>query len=150
MALKIYFAGPLFQTYEREWISAQASRLRAAGYEVFVPHEQVFPEPLEPRGVFAKDVEGLSGANVILAVLDGAQVDDGTACEIGMFWALMQNDPSKKRIIGIINDSRKQPGHYEEGVQINLFVAGAVLDRGCYCYSMDEVMAELEKIKGLA
>ena len=84
---------------------------------------------------------------MLLAVLDGVQVDDGTACEIGIFWSMMQTGLKKKRIIGLINDSRKQPGTYVEGIQINLFVAGAVLSSGGYCYSIDEVLAELTRFE---
>lgn len=148
MAIKIYFAGPLFQPYERQFISDSAKRLREAGYEVFVPHEQPHDNgPLTPAKCFAKDMSGLGPANVILAILDGVQIDDGTAVEIGIFWAQMQKDPSKKKIIGLINDSRKQKEKGPEGIDINLFLAGAVLDGGCYCYNMDEVMEELAKIK---
>ncbi len=149
MALKIYFAGPLFQPYEREFISASAKRLREAGYEVFVPHEQPREEgtPLTPKSCFDKDMSGLGPANVILAILDGVQVDDGTAVEIGIFWAQMQQNKSKKKIIGLINDSRKQAEKGPEGIDLNLFLAGAVLDGGCYCYNMDQVMEELAKIE---
>jgi nucleoside 2-deoxyribosyltransferase len=148
MAIKIYFAGPLFQPYERQWISEQAVRLRAAGYEVFVPHEQPKTDgPLTPKKCFDKDMEGLGPANVILAILDGVQTDDGTACEIGIFWAQSQTNPAKKKIIGLINDSRKQATNGPEVHDVNLFLAGAILDKGVYCYNMDQVMEELAKIK---
>ena len=42
---------------------------------------------------------GIERADAMLAILDGPSVDDGTACEIGMFHALMQSDPSKKGIV---------------------------------------------------
>ena len=43
----------------------------------------------------------------MLAILDGPSVDDGTACEIGMFHALMQSDASKKGIVGLLTDIRR-------------------------------------------
>ena len=49
-------------------------------------------------------------------------VDDGTACEIGIFYALMQSDPTKKGIVGLLTDLRSTLGH--EGHGLNLFVAG--------------------------
>jgi len=38
-------------------------------------------------------------SNAVLALLDGPMVDDGTASEIGIFWAAMQSDPSKKELL---------------------------------------------------
>ena len=49
-------------------------------------------------------------------------VDDGTACEIGIFYALMQSDPAKKGIVGLLTDLRSTLGH--EGHGLNLFVQG--------------------------
>ena len=44
-------------------------------------------------------------------------VDDGTACEIGIFYALMQADPSKKGILGLLTDLRGTRGHEGHGLQ---------------------------------
>ena len=54
----------------------------------------------------------------MLAILDGSAVDDGTACEIGMFHALMQSDDSKKGIVGLLTDIRGRRG---ESIGVNLF-----------------------------
>jgi len=75
-------------------------------------------------------------------VLDGPMVDDGTACEIGIFYALMQADPSKKGILGLLTDLRStRLGH--EGHGLNLFVLGCVEAAGKVCGSLDEVVAAL-------
>ena len=72
--------------------SACAARLRAEGFDVFVPHEEALALDNTPADViFAKDYAGLHDADAVLAVLDGPQTDDGTACEIGIFYALMQS-----------------------------------------------------------
>ena len=95
--MRVYFAGPLFTPYERSFIDECAARLRADGIEVFVPHENALAEiDTSPSTIFAKDWEGLANADAVVAMLDGSMVDDGTACEIGIFYALMQSDPSKK------------------------------------------------------
>jgi nucleoside 2-deoxyribosyltransferase-like protein len=101
-ALKIYFAGPLFTPYERSFIDECAAALRADGFEVFVPHEHELATGVDVTAarIFAKDRPGIERADAMLAILDGPSVDDGTACEIGMFHALMQSDPSKKGIVG--------------------------------------------------
>ena len=43
--MKIYFAGALFTPYGRRFIDECAATLRAAGIDVFVPHEQELATP---------------------------------------------------------------------------------------------------------
>ena len=135
--LKIYFAGPLFTPYERAFIDECAASLRADGFEVFVPHEHELAIGIDvtPAGIFAKDRPGIEGAEAMLAILDGPSVDDGTACEIGMFHALMQSDSSKKGIVGLLTDIRGMRG---ESTGVNLFVRGAIEDVGQVVASLDE------------
>ncbi|TML88654.1 MAG: hypothetical protein E6G09_01830 [Actinobacteria bacterium] len=119
-----------------------AGRLRADGIEVFVPHENALAEAdTSAATIFAKDWQGLSDADAVVAVLDGPMVDDGTACEIGMFYALMQTDSTKKGIVGLLTDLRSTLGH--EGHGLNLFVLGCIEAAGKVCNSMDEVSAAL-------
>jgi nucleoside 2-deoxyribosyltransferase len=169
--MKIYFAGPLFTPYVRQFISEHAQILRENNIEPFVPHESfkpvIAPEiveslveqgllkqedlkeqsasdlaiellrkgrltreqlglpPRSPELIFEKDYAGLAGANAMVALLDGTQVDDGTACEIGIFYGLLREDPSKKGIVGFMADSRglRRANH---GYGINLFVLGVI------------------------
>ena len=140
--MRVYFAGPLFTSYERAFIDECAGRLRADGTEVFVPHENALAEgDTSAAAIFAKDWQGLSDADAVVAVLDGPMVDDGTACEIGMFYALMQTDSTKKGIVGLLTDLRSTLGH--EGHGLNLFVLGCIEAAGKVCNSMDEVSAAL-------
>jgi len=105
--VRVYFAGPLFTPYERSFIDECAARLRADGIEVFVPHENALAAgDTSPATIFHKDWDGLVGADAVVAVLDGSMVDDGTACEIGIFYALMQGDPTKKGIVPLITCCR--------------------------------------------
>ena len=108
--MRIYFAGPLFTPAERGFIDECAVQLRAAGYDVFVPHEHelALNDTVTAERIFAKDYEALSTANAVLAILDGPTIDDGTACEIGIFYGLMQDDPSKVGIVGMTHDIRYQ------------------------------------------
>jgi hypothetical protein len=68
---------------------------------VFVPHEHelALDGTVTAERILAWDWAGLSEANAVLALLDGPTIDDGTACEIGIFYALMQSDPGKKGIV---------------------------------------------------
>jgi hypothetical protein len=144
--LKIYFAGPLFTPYERSFIDECAAALRGDGFEVFVPHEHELATGvgISAAWVFAKDRPGIEHADAMLAILDGPSVDDGTACEIGMFHALMQCDPSKKGIVGLLTDIRGLRG---ESTGVNLFVQGAIQDVGRIVASIDEARAVLRAWK---
>ena len=142
--MKVYFAGPLFTPYERAFIDECAAGLRADGFDVFVPHEHELAtdERVTAAWIFAKDRAGVEGAEALLALLDGPAVDDGTACEIGMFHALMQSDPRKKGIVGLLTDLRANRG---ESAGVNLFVQGAIEDAGTIVGSLDEALQVLRR-----
>jgi nucleoside 2-deoxyribosyltransferase len=140
--MRVYLAGPLFTPYERAYIDECAARLRAVGIEVFVPHENALAAgDTAAATIFQKDWDGVAGANAVVAILDGPMVDDGTACEVGIFYALMQSDPTKKGIIGLLTDLRATRGH--EGHGLNLFVEGCIQAGGTICNSMDDVVEVL-------
>jgi len=140
--MRIYFAGPLFTPYERQFIDECAATLRADGFEVFVPHEHELATGADVTAawIFAKDRPGIEGADALLAILDGPSVDDGTACEIGMFHALAQHDGSKKGIVGLLTDIRGARG---ESLGVNLFVQGVIEDAGRVVATFEEAHATL-------
>ena len=88
----VYLAASMFTPYERAFLDDCAARLRAEGFDVFVPHEQkgLVGVDVTAEAVFAADAGGVEDADAMLAVLDGPSVDDGTACEIGLFHGLKQ------------------------------------------------------------
>jgi hypothetical protein len=145
--MKVYFAGPLFTIYEREYISRCAAQLREYGLDPFVPHENYKPpQPDDKRSVakrcLDKDFAAISEANAMLALINGTEVDDGTAAEIGIFYALGLRDPSKKGIVALHDDWRtKENG---EGKPLNLFVAGCLEKGGAICHSLDEALRQLQ------
>lgn len=141
--MRVYFAGPLFTPYERSYIDECAARLRSEGIEVFVPHENALAAgDTSPATIFQNDWDGLVAADAVVALLDGPLVDDGTACEIGIFYALMQSDPAKTGIVGLLTDLRSKFGH--EGHGLNLFVEGCIDAGGTIVGSVDEVIEVLE------
>jgi nucleoside 2-deoxyribosyltransferase len=188
--MKIYFAGPLFTPYVRDFISKHAQILRDNGIDPFVPHESFNPEVtadmvdlllgkgllteeqldkqpaaelvvnlmrtgrvkpqelglprLGPETIFDKDMEGVSSANAVVALLDGTQVDDGTACEIGIFYGLSRRDPTKKGIAAFTTDSRgvRKPEH---GYGINMFVLGVIDEIGQVFVDFDDVVEQLKQ-----
>jgi nucleoside 2-deoxyribosyltransferase len=80
--VKIYLAGPLFTSAERDWNVGLADRLGAAGHEVWLP--QAHPAAQRTaRAIFVKDLEGLDWADGVVAIMDGADPDSGTCWECG-------------------------------------------------------------------
>ncbi|HET8557256.1 MAG TPA: nucleoside 2-deoxyribosyltransferase, partial [Gaiellaceae bacterium] len=122
--MRIYLAGSIFTPYERAFLDDCASRLRAEGFDVFVPHEQdLVGLDATAAAVFAVDAGGVESADAVLAVLDGPSVDDGTACEIGLFHGLKQRDPERKGVVGLLTDLRaERRGEFAT----NLFVRGCI------------------------
>ena len=151
--MKIYLAGPLFNAGERGFLSEIAARLRALNFEVFVPHEQfVEQEGVDPKAVFTTDLVGVRAANAVLAWIDGAQVDDGTATEIGIFTQLCATDPSRyKGIVGLCTDLRMVR---RRGVApadgINLFVSGAIQSVGEIAWSVDDAINAMVRLRDRA
>lgn len=99
--VKLYIAGPLFTSAERDWNGGLATALRDAGHEVFLPQEQ---EPgMDAPGIFSTDVRGIDWADALVAITDGPDPDSGTAWECGYAYG-------KKPIVLVRTDFRAQTG----------------------------------------
>lgn len=98
---------------------------------------------LTPEEIFRRDYEGLSSADAVLALLDGSQTDDGTACEIGIFYGLMRQDPGKKGVVGLMTDFRGI-NRADHGFGTNLFVWGVIEECGVLVGSFEEALAQLK------
>jgi nucleoside 2-deoxyribosyltransferase len=148
--LRLYIAGPLFSEAERSWLDLLAARLRTEGFDCFVPHEH-FPElaDVTVAEVYRIDAEGLRSADALVAWLDGATIDDGTACEIGMFAELVRSDGERHRgIVAIATDLRLERRRVQDvvGGGMNLFVAGAIESCGTIVYAVDDLVAALHRL----
>lgn len=157
--IRIYFAGPLFTSYERAFIDGCVAKLRAEGFAVFVPHEgflgmsaseveafSALDDKSKALAVFEKDYEALSWANVLIVMIDGAQIDDGSAVEIGVFLEQKLAGKDKGGIFGLSSDMRVGPGAVEgEMKQLNFFAAGAIHRAGTIVTSIDEVIEALRR-----
>jgi nucleoside 2-deoxyribosyltransferase len=80
--MKIYLAGPLFTTAEREFNLRLATLLREAGHLVWLPQENE-DRNFSAREIFEKDVEGIDWADAVVANMDGPDPDSGTCWECG-------------------------------------------------------------------
>lgn len=121
MSSKIYFAGPLFTSAERSWNEWLANALRNKGFGVILPQEEasihISERGVDFAGIFSTCLEGIRAADMLVAILDGVDVDSGTAFECG--YAYSRGTP----IIGVRTDLRS--AGEENGVN-------AMLNRCCF------------------
>ena len=104
----IYLAGPLFSEAKQAWHRATKARIEAeTGHTVIWPFELFDQAEIAkwgadaPRLVMEDCRDALATCDLVVALLDGAQVDDGTAWEIG--YAHAKGIP----VIGVRTDFRQ-------------------------------------------
>ncbi|WP_440954785.1 nucleoside 2-deoxyribosyltransferase [Methanosarcina sp. Mfa9] len=102
----IYLAGPLFTQAELEFNRKLRDMLLKKGFAVFLPQEDAEDAKKEherqnQKYIFQRCVEGVDDSDFVVAVLDGVDVDSGTAWEIGYAYA------KGKVIIGLRTDFRE-------------------------------------------
>jgi nucleoside 2-deoxyribosyltransferase len=100
----IYVAGPLFNAHERWYLERITETLEEAGYRTFLPHRDAGLVTLrsseERLHIFKIDLDALNAADLIVALLTGADHDSGTSAELGYMYAL------GKPCFGINDDKR--------------------------------------------
>lgn len=108
--MQVYYAAPLFTDAERAWNLANAQALRAGipGLRLLLPqefcskHDQAKSADAGPdfTAIFRDCRDHLDQADLVLAVLDGADPDSGTCWEVGYAYA------KQTPIIGLRTDWR--------------------------------------------
>jgi len=101
--LKVYIAGPLHNEGERWYLESIDSLCRDLGYETYLPHRDA--GLCSPSGdgcefFFQRDWHALDEVDMLVAVLNGPEVDPGTAWEVG--YAFARSCP----IFGLYEDTR--------------------------------------------
>jgi nucleoside 2-deoxyribosyltransferase len=80
--MKLYLAGPLFTTAERDFNAELAKLLRSMCYDVFLPQESE-QRDATARNIFDGDVKGIDWCGIVVANMDGSNPDSGTCWECG-------------------------------------------------------------------
>jgi nucleoside 2-deoxyribosyltransferase len=105
--MKIYLSAPLFSQVERRWNRMLAAGLmkHIQGAQVVLPQDFKFGESFNQATdfpmLFRRCIQELENCDLVVAVLDGPDVDSGTAFEVG--YAYARGIP----IVGIRTDFRK-------------------------------------------
>ncbi|MGB9928114.1 MAG: nucleoside 2-deoxyribosyltransferase [Methanosarcina sp.] len=132
----IYLASPLFSHAEVEYNRMLRDLFLKKGFSVFLPQEDAEDSTVErekqnQETIFKACVTGINSSDIIVAVLDGVDVDSGTAWEIGYAYA------KGKPVIGLRTDFRS----LSDGI-VNLMVEMTV---DSLARDEEELMKMIEK-----
>ena len=129
MVHKIYLSGPLFSRGEIAWGERVKRFLedRLDGVRIIWPHE-IVPSSSKSAEIFSANLHALNECDIMVALLDGSSVDDGTAWEMGYFF--MQG----KKILGIRTDFRR--AGETDNSRVNLMIE-------CSCQGIASGLEEL-------
>lgn len=122
---RVYLAAPLFSEAERRFNEALREFLQARFYDVYLPQESGEDgntrDPSSQQDMFDMHVRALDEADVVVAVVDGADADSGTSWEMGYAYA------RGKSVIALRTDFRRSGLH--EHVNFMLERSAAVVSR---------------------
>jgi nucleoside 2-deoxyribosyltransferase len=89
--IKVYVAGPLFNSHERWYLEQMADALEQKGFITFLPHRDagVISEfsVRERQRLFRTDIDALEKCDICVALLTGPDHDSGTSAELGYAYA---------------------------------------------------------------
>jgi len=158
--MKAYLANGLFSLGDRLVNEQLAAAIREAvpGIDLYVPQEN---DAINDKTAYADslaiaqaDLEMLQNSDVLVAVLDGVEIDSGVAAEIGAFAML------DRPIVGVFTDVRQQgrdnmmkiealvrDGIENQFVYRNLFVIGLIKRTGVITTSIAEAVQAVQKYK---
>lgn len=157
--MKAYLANGLFSIGDRYVNDLLARELRAAipQIELYVPQEN---DAINDKNAYADslaiaqaDLNSLKESDVLIAVIDGVEIDSGVAAEIGAF--SMLNRP----IVALLSDVRQQgrtnakkiealvaDGTENQFIYRNLFVVGLIKQNGVIASTIEDVVAQVKEL----
>lgn len=117
----IYIASSLFSEMERDYIDKivdiVSEKLELKLWDDFyLPHrDNKYDDP--DSQIYNKNIEYLNNCNIMIAILDGKDIDSGTAFEIGYF------ESQNKLVLGLLTDKRSydEDGYLNEKLNTMIF-----------------------------
>jgi nucleoside 2-deoxyribosyltransferase len=131
----VYLAAPLFSEAECDFNRKLRDLIMDDGFQVFLPQEDsnnIHVEKNRQEIIFNKNLAALDKSDIIVAVIDGADVDSGTAWEIGYAYS------KGKSVLGLKTDFRTL------GIEgtVNLMIERSII----LCTSVSELLNRLKII----
>lgn len=140
MSKFVYVASPLFSQAEREFLEKMVNSLaQASGLDplndFFLPHRDGGELGKGPtrNNIFNLDMHHVDSAGVIIALLDGQDVDSGTCIELGYAFA------KGKKILGLLTDFRSYCTNDHEPHRPNLMVWGVCNKGETLFHNLDDL-----------
>jgi len=134
---RVYLAAPLFSEPERDYNLSVAGQLRNNFFEVYLPQEAGDDSDTrnkeEQVRIFSENSNALKNADIIVAIIDGADADSGTSWEMGYAYA------HGKRVIALRTDFRRS-GRYEK---VNLMLEESATVLSSMKYLVEAVKSPL-------
>ncbi len=132
----VYLAAPLFSDAECDFNRKLRDEIKSMGFKVFLPQEDsnnIKDEKNRQQIIFSKNLAAIGKSDILVAVIDGADVDSGTAWEIGYAFA------KGKPVIGLRTDFRTL------GIEgtVNLMAERSVI----LCTSISELLNRLKMLE---
>ncbi len=127
-----YIAGPLFNENEREFLKEINTVCRAIGISTYLPSQDggLLRKDNDDK-VFQTDIKALNKADLVVANLNGVDVDSGTAFELGYAFA------KAKKLFGLHTDFRT----FSPTSEVNLMMLKSCV----ICHSLHELDTALRK-----
>lgn len=164
--MKAYLANGLFSESDQLYNEYLAAKIRDnfPNLDLYVPQENAALNDksgyANSLAIFNGDNFYLDSADLMIAVIDGVEIDSGVAVEIGRFITLKEFDKSKNRnIFGIYSDIRQQgrtnsqkidaliaDGSENQFMYRNLYVIGAIKANGFLVSSSDGLIEKMKYV----
>jgi hypothetical protein len=169
--MKAYLANGLFNEADQAFNAYLAHRIRInfPWIELYAPQEN---EALndktgyaDSKTIFKGDNKYLDNADILIAVLDGIEIDSGVAAEVGRFLAFKDWEDGHegvykpRYVFGLYTDVRQQGADNAKKIDAlvnelaenqfmyrNLYVVGGIKEHGVIASSSDELMGLMESI----
>jgi nucleoside 2-deoxyribosyltransferase len=134
----VYLAAPLFSEAECDFNRKLRDLIMNEGFLVFLPQEDsnnIHVKKNRQEIIFNENLAALDSSDIIVAVIDGADVDSGTAWEIGYAYS------KGKPVLGLKTDFRTL------GIEgtVNLMIERSIV----LCTSVSELLNRLKSMQEL-
>ncbi len=150
--MKIYFANNLFDTANRMFNGEIVDIIRNhfSDVEIYLPQENMSindksNDEITSVDIFDGDNFYLDNSSILIACIDGIEIDSGVSAEIGRFIARKEFLQEDIHIIGYYSDIR-QNGEGDARMYKNLYTKGAIEKHGVIVSNVDKLIEELENI----
>lgn len=169
--MKAYLANGLFSEADQAYNEYLAHRIRMSfpWVDLYAPQENEAINDktgyADSRAIFKGDNKYLDGADILIAVLDGVEIDSGVSAEVGRFLAHKEWEESHegvykpRYVFGLYTDVRQQGAENAKKIDAlinqvaenqfmyrNLYVVGGIKEHGIIASSSDELIGLMEGI----